>query len=361
MNRLAPVALALLALATPLAPPVRGDDKPDNKRKVDEAVAKGLEYLASRQHKDGAWAAAGDQYAAPLTALCGMSFLMEGSTPADGKYAANVRRAADWLSAQVHDDGGIGDKKDPRCMYGQGFGVLFLSSVYQKEKDAGRQKDLNERLTKAVAFIAKAQTKNGGWGYVPASEGNDFDEGSTTVAQVQALRAARQAGIDVSKDTADKAEGYLKKSTTAKGGVIYSLEAKGGPERPALTVGALAALLAPKDYDTPLAKQWLRFAQESIPLDEPAKAAGFEEYTQYYYAQVAYGLGDEGYAKLFPDSKPEERLTWGKYRDKAFETILTGQAKGGEWKGVGVGPEYTTACYLTVLQLDKGEAPVYQR
>ena len=29
---------------------------------------------------------------------------------------------------------------------------------------------------------------------------------------------------------------------------------------------------------------------------------GHDEYTHYYYAQAMYILGEEGYAKLFPDS-----------------------------------------------------------
>ena len=33
----------------------------------------------------------------------------------------------------------------------------------------------------AVTFSGSAQTEAGGWGYVSAREGNDFDEGSTTI------------------------------------------------------------------------------------------------------------------------------------------------------------------------------------
>ena len=43
-----------------------------------------------------------------------------------------------------------------------------------------------------------------------------------TITQVQALRAARNAGIPVPKETIDKAIDYLEDCTTPKGGVIYS-------------------------------------------------------------------------------------------------------------------------------------------
>ena len=49
--------------------------------------------------------------------------------------------------------------------------------------------------------------------------GHDADEGSVTVTQVQALRAAKNAGIAVPKIIIDKAMKYLEMSTTDGGGV----------------------------------------------------------------------------------------------------------------------------------------------
>ena len=59
-------------------------------------------------------------------------------------------------------------------------------------------------LTKAVEYVVSAQTTRGGWGYVSAKEGNDFDEGSVTITQIQALRAARNAGIPVPREAVVK-------------------------------------------------------------------------------------------------------------------------------------------------------------
>jgi hypothetical protein len=45
-----------------------------------------------------------------------------------------------------------------------------------------------------------------------------------------------------------------------------------------------------------------------------------------------------------------------------FPDILDQQDKTtGAWNIGGVGPIYTTAMYLTILQLDKGILPIYQR
>src|SRR6478752_3766916 len=72
----------------------KGDEVPEEFR---ESVNRGLEYLAKHQFKDGHWGANGDQYPVSMTALAGMALLMEGSTVSQGRYAENIRRAADWL------------------------------------------------------------------------------------------------------------------------------------------------------------------------------------------------------------------------------------------------------------------------
>ena len=33
----------------------------------------------------------------------------------------------------------------------------------------------------------------------------------------------------------------------------------------------------------------------------------------------------------------------------------------GSWTGTPIGQVYTTCCYLTILQLDNGTLPIYQR
>lgn len=355
--------LAFAALTAPGAGPKSADKTPAECR---AAIDKGLAYLAGRQHKDGYWVAAGDQFRVAMTGLAGTALLAEGGPGGKGKYAGNVRKAADWLVARSQKDGLLGDRKDPseagRYMFGQGFGVLFLSSVYQLEDDGPRRKALKDVLTRAVAFLGKAQTTRGGWGYVSAADGGDFDEGAVTITEVQALRAARLAGIDGTKEVLAKADDYLKKSTTAQGGLIYSLSSAVGGERPALTAGALAARFKPGEYQDGLAREWLKFCQAHVPLGDPEKnKAGFGEYTHLYLAQVVYGLGDDGYGKLFPDSKPSERLTWGGYRTNIFSALVSTQAKDGSWKSGSLGPVFPTACFLTILQLDAAAVPAYRR
>ncbi|MGC8200865.1 hypothetical protein, partial [Salmonella enterica] len=80
------------------------------------------------------------------------------------------------------------------------------------------------------------------------------------ITQVQALRAAKNAGIPVPRSIIDNAHKYLKDSTTERGGVIYSLTqgpAVGG-ERPPLTAAAVACMFNAGEYTSPMAKRWLK-------------------------------------------------------------------------------------------------------
>ena len=44
-----------------------------------------------------------------------------------------------------------------------------------EEEDERRREELVRVLERAVEFSGRAQTKDGGWGYVSAKDGNDFD------------------------------------------------------------------------------------------------------------------------------------------------------------------------------------------
>jgi hypothetical protein len=336
------------------------------------AIAKGLEWIAKAQHRDGHWEGTGGQYNVAMTSLSGLALLMEGSTMTEGRYAHNIRKAVDWLMDRSQRNGLMGNLtvgERERYMYGHGFALLFLSSVYGEEEDLDRRRRLEDILGRAVQYTGRAQTSRGGWGYLANGcnqEGDGVDEGSVTITQVQALRAARNAGISVPPSIIDKAIEYLRKSTMASGGVIYSLGMGRYDQRPALSAAAIACGFSAGEYKSALVKQWIGYCQTNIPpLATAGGRIGHDEYTHYYYAQVLYILGDDGYAKLFPDSPPERRLTWSKYRKSTFDYLVSIQSGDGSWHSSGrwgyIGPVYATAMSLAILQLDNGTLPIYQR
>jgi hypothetical protein len=351
--------LALLALGTTTA---RADEIPPEYRAT---VKKGLEWLAKQQAKDGHWEAFGGQYPVTMTAISGMALLMEGSTIREGKYKDNIRRAADWLMARSMPNGMIGNPNIPgeagRYMYGHGFSMLFLSSVVGEEEEGDRRRRLVDILERGAKFSHSAQTNRGGWGYVSAREGSNFDEGSVTITQVQGLRAARNAGIIVPQEAITMARKYLNDSTNAQGGVIYSLGGGGGGEgRPALTAAAISCGFSAGDYNSPLIKKWFKFCQQNVPLLGGGRF-GHDEYTHYYYSQAIYILGEDGYAKLFPGTPESQQLKWSAYRKATFDNLVRTQNADGSWSGGHVGPIFITAVHLSMMQLDRAVLPIYQR
>lgn len=376
-------AIVAMFMALPAASPARDRSADDLKRRTEEAVERGLEYLKRIQAQDGHWEAQGGQYPTSMTALAGMCFLMEGSTLKEGKYSDQIKKAVDWFLApnRIQPNGLLGDVRNPsestRYMYGHGFGTLFLASVYGEEEDKEQREKLERTLKKAVEFIAKAQTSKryrkvegkevevGGWGYVSAADGGNFDEGSVTITQLQALRAARNAGIPVPKEVIQKAVDYLEACTTPKGGVIYSWAGSGGAamagnERPPITAAAVACSFSAGQYKSELAKRWIKFCKENIPIAKGRVA--HDEYQSYYFAQFVYILGDDRYGELFPNEDKATWLTWSKYKEAMFPYLIDQQDKNtGAWTSGYIGPVFSTAVNLTILQLDRNILPIYQR
>jgi hypothetical protein len=316
---------------------------------VKKTIAGGLDWLAFQQQKMGQWTAQG-RYPTAMTALAGMAMLCEGSTTTQGKYADNIRRAVDFLTARSRPNGLIGDADDDRYTYGHGFAMLFLSEVLGEEEDMERREELIRVLTKAVEFTGNAQTAAGGWGYVSAKDGGGFDEGSTTITQVQGLRGCRNAGIPVPKEVIDKAVKYIHNCTLKDGAVQYS--SKGGGGRPAITAAAIACLYNAGEYDDDYVPRMMDYCRKH--LDPSTRDSfGHWHYAHFYYSQVQYREGGD---------------VWDDYRAAVEKRILSeatevnvADEKAYMWQQGYVGPVYTTALNLIILQLDNAYLPIYQR
>jgi hypothetical protein len=349
-NTMRTLQVLVIAAASAIAIPVASAEASIANPRTRKVVSEGLDWLAFQQHKLGHWTAQG-RYPTAMTALAGLAMLCEGSTTTQGKYAENLRRAVDYLVRQSRPNGLIGDPlRDDRYTYGHGFSMLFLSEVLGEEEDEDRRAELVDVLTRAVKFTGEAQTPAGGWGYVSSKDGNGFDEGSTTITQVQGLRGCRNAGIPVPKEIIDKAVKYIRDCTLPEGGVQYS--SKGGGGRPAITAAAIACLFSAGDYDDDLVPRMMKYCQQNLGTDAQS-SYGHWHYAHFYYAQVQYREGGK---------------VWEAYRDE-IEAKLLGEAAevklgdrtGVQWTQGYIGPVYTTALNLIILQLDNACLPIYQR
>lgn len=315
--------------------------------KVDEAASKALDFLAREQRRQGFWEANGGQYRVAMTALAGVAMLTEGSTTTRGRYSDEIASAVDYLLDVAKPNGLIGYSDDYHYTYGHGFSMVFLSQVFGEEEDALRREKLRDVLQKAVTFSIQAQTTRGGWGYVSAKDGNDFDEGSTCVTQVQGLRACRNAGIVVPGEVIDRAKKYISDCMTEDGGVQYSI--RGGGARPPITAAAVASMYSAGDYDDSKdVELMLEFCRKNIwpgnGLNQ-SQNFGHWHYMHLYYAQVMYRHEED----------------WEKYFPEISKQLLRSQSANGSWNEGHVGPVYVSAICVIILQIDKGYLPIYQR
>ncbi|MBI3463041.1 MAG: terpene cyclase/mutase family protein, partial [Planctomycetes bacterium] len=202
---------------------------------------------------------------------------------------------------------------------------------------------MKDAIDKAIILTARAQSSYGGWTYSPGGG----DEGSVTVTQVQALRAAQNAGFNVPPATISEAVRYIERCSTPEGGICYSLSA-GGSARLAISAAAVATLYNAGEYDAPVAERCLGYVWERFRAQGGwSKGGGHDFYTQLYASQAFYMAGDKYWDEYFPATRDQ--------------LIGVQDKSDGSWNGDGIGKTYGTAIALIILQLPYKFMPVYQR
>jgi Prenyltransferase and squalene oxidase repeat len=309
------------------------------------AVIKGLDFLAGRQSEDGSWIiGGGEAYPTAMTGLAGTAFLAHGNSPTRGHYSKNVQGAVEYLVRCGTATGLItGPSQDSGMpMHGHGFALMFLACVYGMITKESLRNQVRTVIRKAVTLTSQGQSGQGGWSYVPGTS----DEGSVTVTQVQALRAAHNAGFLVPKAVIEEAIKYLERCRTPEGGIEYSLRSGGGPRLP-ISAAAVATLYNAGQFDSTIATDCLKYVWDQFRANEGfEKGGGHAFYTHLYAAQGFYMAGDQYWDAYFP---------------KTRDQLIAMQQPDGSWMGDGIGQVYGTAIATIILQLPYKYLPVFQR
>ena len=309
------------------------------------AVVRGLDHLASTQADDGAWITGGGQaYPVAMTGLAGTAFLAHGNSPTRGKYSKTVQGAVEYLVRCSTPTGLItGPGQDSGIpMHGHGFALMFLASAYGMITKDSLRRQVADVVRKGVNLTSTGQSSAGGWSYNPGIG----DEGSVTVTQVQALRAAQNSGFLVSKAVIEEAANYLEKCRTREGGIQYSLNSGGGPKLP-ISAAAVATLYNAGQFDNPIAVDCLKYVWDQFRASESFnKSPGHDYYTHLYASQGFYMAGDSYWDAYFPRTRDQ---------------LIGLQQPDGSWNGDGVGQVYGTSIAVIVLQLPYKYLPVFQR
>ena len=305
------------------------------------AIDRGLSFLAQRQHPDGSLGSGGTyQRNVAVTSLAGMAFLSGGHTPGRGRFGRNVRLAIDNVVEHVQPSGFI--ISDPKSgghgpMYGHGFATLFLAEV----NGMSRHKHLAQKLQRAVQLIIRTQNSEGGWRYFPVAKDADV---SVTVCQVMALRAARNAGIEVPKQTINRAVAYIRSCQNEDGGFRYQIRLKRTSRFPRSAAGIMG-LFSAGIYEGDEINRGLDYLERFRP---PAESHPQDHYFygQYYATQALWHTGgqraDQWYIRL-------------------RQELLQRQLPSGAWADTYICNEYGTAMACLILQVPNNYLPIFER
>jgi len=339
-------------------------DLPDpygDERVVRLAIERGLAFLAKEQAQepDGSFPPTGAAGPAPVavTALAALAYMSTGSCLGRGPHGRELARALDYLLSRVDRDptsrtrGYISDPRDKNSRtHGHGFATLALAEAYTVSPTTERGARLAEAVELAVRCIESSQGAEGGWYYSPV-RGLEH-EGSVTIALVQALRAAKSAGVRIDRNVVAKAVGYVKRSQKDDGSFRYAL----GSEQTsvALTAAAISTLNATGKYHGPEIVQGYDYIERELRArdlrDRTApvlKRNSFPYYERLYLAQAYWQNADRS---AFDDWAILER-----------RRVIREQNEDGSWGGSKYGDAYATAVNLLFLSLPSELLPIFQR
>jgi squalene-hopene/tetraprenyl-beta-curcumene cyclase len=151
MSRSIPVLLAFavsFAAQSAFAQDARQDDRgsslpPDVAAKAQQAIDRGLAYLASTQEREGGWTA---KYGPAVTAIVATAF---AENPSHGPTHPIVKRAVQSILKHEQSDGGIYERGQNLANYQTSVVLMLLARLDNPE--------LRPRVARAQAYLSKLQ------------------------------------------------------------------------------------------------------------------------------------------------------------------------------------------------------------
>ncbi len=349
-----------------------GDDGPIGPQ-TEQAIERGLEFLARHQRPDGSWKLQDldkdvlIRSDTAATGLCLLAFQGAGYTHKQYKYATVNERALKFLIERQKADGDLYIPQDPASnqnawLYSHGIAALALCEAYGMTQDP----ELKAPAQLAVNFMIDSQEKQrGGWRYRPGV-GSDT---SVTGWFMMALKSAQLAGLDVPKSSFEKMAKYVQASqaSTAQPHLFrYNPFAQDTPEqrhglKPThvmTSVGLLMRLYLGWKRDLPEMQAGTDYLLENLPDPGTPQATKRDTYYWYYATQVLFHMGGE---------------RWKKWNDKLRPLLLDSQILEGElagswdpylpssdlWARYG-GRLYVTTLNLLSLEVHYRHLPLYE-
>lgn len=337
-----------------------GDDAPEADGhdsitpEAQQAIDRGLAYLARTQNRDGSFGERPQFYGnVAVTSLAALALMSGGNQPGRGIYATNVQRALLYvLSREKRDVPGFlhNEPSNPQIgMYDHGFGTLFLAEIYGMVPDLAVQERSKATIERAVRLIETSQSREGGWRYDPKPVQADV---SVTICQIMALRAARNAGFAIDKSVVDLCVKYVRSCQNADGGYSY-FSGQGGSAF-ARSAAGLVALYSAGIYEGREIEKTLNYLMQykpNAPLSRREIPDMHWYYGQYYAAQAMWSAAarhPQYWSEWFPA-----------IREELLQRVRNRQE--GSWPDHMTCNHYATAMATIVLQIPNNYLPILQK
>ncbi len=367
-------------------------------RRQQRGIEDSLNWLATHQQPGGAW---GDKNATRVadTSLAVLALMAGGSSvhagrrirsgsddrttsvgepQLRGEHARAVQEGLRYLARLAWSrekgkvPGYIHDDRESK-MHGHGFATLALSTALGnlgarriEEIEASVRVRGPSQLSfadqvrygveKAVRLIERAQDPDsGGWMYDPYPNSH---EGSMTITQIQALRAAQDAGVRVNGTVMQRAYDYVRASQNLTdrelyGGFAYQ-KTQLSRVSYALTGAALTTFFGLGRYGDN--KEDRQLIERGMAFLDRKMRDGVSANRQWFYYGAFYGV------QAVYQEQDRRRLSrhWPEIRD----TVLSLQGANGSFHPTGPdgrSVEYSTAMGALILQVPLETLPIFQR
>ncbi len=328
----------------------------------EEALARGLAWLAANQGADGNW----ESNDLGLVSMGALAFMASGHLPGRGRYGEVVQRALDYVLRQEKPSGLLNISGAGRDMYNHGLSTFVLGQAYGMTNDPR----LGMALERGLKLIGETQCDDGGWDYRAArlARGHDL---SLAVMQAKALRSAVDSGLEIPPAMIQAAIQSVREHYGPRGCPRNAPEERqkdlpgqftytksGGGGTLAMAAAGTVCLQEFAQYDDWRIDKNMQVIAAAIERNDDRRAAKtFDAYTLYYVGQALYQVGGNYWKECYP-----------RLRDGLVETQVRASSdprRDGMWASRGrvsgkPGDMYMTSAACFILAIPNRYLPILQ-
>lgn len=371
MRRIWSRLLVALTLVSVVARPSWGQLDDEITPQSEQALERGLEWLAKNQGPEGNWGSSD----LGLVSMGALAFMSAGHSPGRGKYGRELDKALDYVTTRSKPSGLLNIADAQRDMYNHGLATFVLGQAHGMTTSKDRR--LNRVLDGALKLIANTQCEDGGWDYRAHRQQHGHDL-SLAVMQAKALRSAVDSGLEVPPEVIDLAIKSVREHYAPQGdrNAPESEQQKvpgqftygkgGGGGTIAMAAAGVVCLQEFGQYDDWRIQKNMDVISAAIQETPPARnrdgSMPFDAYTLYYVGQALYQVNGEHWEKGYPKLRdylvasqviePNKPENHGRWRDNG--------ARGGGRVGGREGELYGTSVGCFILAIPNRYLPILQ-